>query len=156
MERITIEVKPEDIRRVAMELHKKIMQLGSKWVSVEVSIAVNPPVKISCHGSYKDGFQGAIKVKLGDKTVTADLKRGRAVFYLGDVLQENDIPTFIELVNTIVGLWQWYIKPLLNAIPPEYHIARSWGLEVTLADYQCRLPPCFNKSATLVLQDPYL
>jgi len=86
------------------------------------------------------GCQGYIIVKRNGKTVLkAELKGGTIIWFLGDKVTENDIPTFIEWANYAIWITS-IIKPVVDLIPPEYYMKKSWEVEITLYDPHYGLP----------------
>jgi len=86
------------------------------------------------------GCQGYIVVKKkGETVLRAELKGGTIIWFLGDKVRENDVPTFIEWANYTIWITS-IVKPVVDLLPPEYYMKREWDVEVTLFDSHYGLP----------------
>jgi len=86
------------------------------------------------------GCQGAITVHLKNgKKLQAELKRGAIIWFLGDIVRENNIPEFIGWCNIVLSLTE-LIKPVVDVLPTEYYIHRTWDVEITLFSPNYGLP----------------
>ena len=84
--------------------------------------------------------QGSVSVKLPDgRTLRGVMKRGILEWYLGDLLDGNDVPSFVKVLNLPLSLTKM-LKPILDrATPPDVPEDR-WEVSFTLLRSDLTLP----------------
>jgi len=137
------------MRRIKYDLSGRyVAEVKRLWRSEE-DMTRNPVVIESGYGDIEikpicyegHGCQGGIVVrdKKGEKLVEAELKGGKITWFLGDVVEENDIPTFIEWANFVLKVTS-IIKPVVDLLPVENYMAHKWKVEITLYNRHYSIP----------------
>ena len=150
------------LHRIKLDIYNRHIDEVRKLWRDEDSMRMNPIILETGIGNieiqplcYKrQGCQGAIIVRdfKGKEVLTANMKRGTIIWYLGDKIKENDIFQYIKWVNYVIKIMK-IIKPIVNILPTEYYMKTEWDVEITLITSSYRLPEfCKNKETkTLTL-----